>query len=416
MISRRTTSQISRILLVGGGHTHMLLIREWAIAPVPDVELILVSESEHTPYSGMLPGHIAGLYTYEECHINLRQITQNAHVEMLVDRVVGLDLSAKIAICQSSPPLPFDIVSIDIGSTPRVPSLADTHNYGVPIKPVSEFLRVWQTWLNSLPPERNQESDRKRNPTRTHSLGIIGGGAGGIELALAMDTRLRMRGMDNFTIRLFHQGKSLLSNSSPQIQYHFTHVLAARKIQVHLDAQVSRLTAHSNSTQSQTQSQIWVECQSGDRVSCDRVFWVTHATAPAWLQQTGLELDPQGFILVKETLQSVSCPYVFAAGDIASLDLNPCPKAGVFAVRQAKPLWNNIQRFLKGQTLQPYRPQKRYLSLIGTGVVRDRNGQWQPQAIASWGTLTWGPATWIWRWKDWIDQRFMQKFLVSRDR
>jgi selenide,water dikinase len=135
-------------------------------------------------------------------------------------------------------------------------------------------------------------------------------------------------------------------------------------------------------------------------IAADEIIWVTQAGVPAWLRETGRALDDQRFILVNDRLQSVSDPKVFAAGDIASTEGRPLGKAGVFAVRMGKPLERNPRRSLAGEPLAGYRPQRRWLALISTG---DRH------AVASRGTLGF-PGEWVWRWKDWIDQRFMRRF------
>ena len=126
---------------------------------------------------------------------------------------------------------------------------------------------------------------------------------------------------------------------------------------------------------------------------------MTQAGGATWLAETGLALDDRGFVRVNAHLQSVTDPHVFAAGDVASLDHRPLEKAGVFAVRMARPLAENLRRSVLEQTLQVYRPQRRWLALISIG---DR------YAVASRGALGFSGA-WVWRWKDSIDRRFMRR-------
>ena len=144
-----------------------------------------------------------------------------------------------------------------------------------------------------------------------------------------------------------------------------------------------------------------IKCESGLTIDCQKIFWVTQASAPQWLKTTGLGTDDQGFILVEDTLQSQAHSQVFATGDIATMVNHPRPKAGVFAVRQGKPLFENLQRILLGKSLKPYKPQQQYLSLIGTG---------DGLAIATKGIFTLPPSKLLWHWKDWIDRRFMEQF------
>ena len=143
-------------------------------------------------------------------------------------------------------------------------------------------------------------------------------------------------------------------------------------IQIHLKDEVELVS----STQ--------IICRSGLTLPFDQLFWVTGAAAPSWLKTTGLSLTPSGFIQVDETLRSLSHPNIFAAGDVATLTHHPRPKAGVFAVRQGKPLAQNIRRVICGESLQRFKPQQNFLSLIGTGCNR---------AIALLGQSP----RWVWR-------------------
>ncbi|MEW6496938.1 MAG: selenide, water dikinase SelD, partial [Cyanobacteriota bacterium] len=191
-----------------------------------------------------------------------------------------------------------------------------------------------------------------------------------------------------FNIHLFQRGSELMPNHSPWVRRHLYNLLMSRGIQVHLEETVSEVLPDK------------IRCESGLTVECDYTFWVTNASAPDWIEASGLKTDSDGFILVSDTLQSLSHPHIFAAGDIATMLNHPRPKAGVFAVRQGKPLFENLRAFLLEKSLKDYKPQKLYLSLIGTG---------KEEAIASWGPLCWQSPL-LWRWKDYIDRKFMERF------
>ena len=373
------TNLIKDLVLIGGGHSHAIVLRMFGMKPLPGVRLTLITEASDTAYSGMLPGHVAGFYTYDECHINLRTLAQFAQAQLYIDRAIALDLENNRVICANRPPIAFDLLSIDVGSTPAMISVPGATEYAIAAKPVRQFLAHWNKLL-----EIAQTQSRL-------SLGIVGGGAGGVELALAMQHRLlttAQQSTPNLEIHLFHRDAQLISTHNRWVSRRLAEILMARGIHLHLEETVSQVRSHQ------------VECESGLQVEYDYLFWVTQASAPVWLQTSGLVLS-DGFIQVNDKLQSVSHPQVFAAGDVATMVNYPRPKAGVFAVRQGKPLFQNLQRVLLGKPLVPYVPQKQYLSLIGTA---------DKAAIAIRGNVNFGPSPLLWHWKDWIDRRFMEKF------
>jgi selenide,water dikinase len=376
------TPVVRDIVLVGGGHSHAVLLRRWAMRPLPGVRLTLICRDTHTPYSGMLPGHIAGHYSFEQVHIDLRTLAQAAGARFFRSEVIALDRSAGQVVCAGRPPVPYDRVSINIGATPRlgVPGAA---SHALPVKPIDRF---HQRWLQLLA--------RVRMHSGKLRLAVVGAGAGGVELLLAMQWRLRAElkalslDPDALEFHLYSSTAQILPSHNARVQRHFTDLLRQRGVQLHT---------------AQAVTEVWAGClqtASGQVFDADAVIWVTQATGAPWLRETGLALDEAGFIRVNENLQSISDERVFAAGDVLSWPHAQLEKAGVFAVRQAMPLLDNLRRSLLAQPLRPYRPQRRWLALISTG---DAN------AVASRGTFfTQGP--WVWRWKDWIDRRFMAQF------
>lgn len=367
------------LVLIGGGHSHAIALRQFGLQPLSGLRITLISEAVDTPYSGMLPGHVAGIYRRDECHIDLRSLCRFAQVEFVVDRAVGLDLSQNQVICQRHPAIAFDWLSIDAGSTPKVPEhVLGVHS--VAAKPIPAFLDWWERVCERA----------ATGAVPDLAIAIVGGGAGGVELALMMQQRLRTLGPRlEPRLHLFQRDRTLMPRHSPWVQRYFRQLLQRRGIALHLGETVE--TIHAGKLQ----------CQSGLSLQVDETVWVTQASAPDWIGTSGLGLDRNGFILVDGYLRSLSHPQVFAAGDIASIQGHPRPKAGVFAVRQGKPLFRNLRRSIRGQPLQPYRPQNRYLSLIGTG---------DGSAVASYGP--WGlHGPWFWTLKDRIDRGFMQQFV-----
>ncbi|MEA5512111.1 selenide, water dikinase SelD [Crocosphaera sp. UHCC 0190] len=377
------------LVLIGGGHSHAILLKRWGMNPIPGVCLTLISDTSHTPYSGMLPGHVAGFYTFEETHIDLRRLARFSQAQFYLDQAIGLNLDNKQVICKNHPPISFDYLSIDIGSTPNTNTIPGASQYSISAKPVPQFLAAWNQLIETV----------ENNSKNIYKITIVGGGAGGVELALNMQTHLQailekaQQPLSNLIIHIFHQGQTLLTGHNSWVSSKLEHILSTRGINIHLNTKVSKLEKISENSYQ-------VFCESGLNVSCDIVFWVTQASAPEWIKASGLTTNKKGFILVNNYLQSVCHSHIFAAGDIATIEHYMRPKAGVFAVRQGKPLFENLQRIILGKSLKAYYPQNYYLSLIGTG---------NKKAIASWGYLGL-EAAFLWKWKDYIDRKFMNQF------
>ncbi len=371
------------IVLVGGGHSHVGVLRRFGMDPVPGVRLTVICRDTHTPYSGMLPGYVAGHYSYDQVHIDLARLAQFAGARFYRDDVIGLDRAAGKVLCRHRPPVLYDRLSLNIGSTPQVSQIPGAADHVVPVKPIHRFNERWQALLA-----------RVREHPGTTRIALVGAGAGGVELTLAMQYRLRAelsargRDPDDLRFELLSGGADILPTHNAWVRASFEKVLLERGVIVHRGAQVTSVSAGCLHT------------ADGRTVSADEIVWVTRAGGAPWLRDTGLALDADGFVRVTDNLQSVSDPLVFAAGDIASIDGHPLEKAGVFAVRQGRPLADNLRRSVQDFALRPYRPQRRWLALISTG---DR------YAVASRGAIGFRGA-WVWRWKDWIDRRFMDRF------
>jgi selenide, water dikinase len=381
----RTSEQpvLRDIVLIGGGHSHVGVLKTFGMRPMAGVRLTLICTDVHTPYSGMLPGYIAGHYDYDQVHIDLARLAGFAGARLYRDAVVGIDRAAGKVLCHSRPPVPYDLASINIGSTPQAQGVPGAADYAVPVKPIHQFNQRWLALL-----------ERVRRQAGRMIIAVVGGGAGGVELTLAMQHRLRRelqtlgRDPNTLTFHLFNSGPHVLPTHNPWVRGHFTQVLHARGVVVHTNAEVLEVLAGS------------LRAANGDVLDADEVVWVTQAGGPAWLRGTGLALDARGFIQVNDCLQSVNDSQIFAAGDIASIVDRPLEKAGVFAVRMGPPLAENLRRSVAGQALLAFRPQRRWLALISTG---------DQHAVASRGALGfWGD--WVWRWKDHIDRRFMRNF------
>jgi selenide,water dikinase len=371
------------IVLVGGGHSHVGVIKSFGLQPMPGVRLTVICTDVHTPYSGMLPGYVAGHYDYDEVHIDLNRLAVFAGAHFYRDEVIGLDRANRKVLCRNRPPVPYDVLSINTGSTPQLHDVPGASQNAIAVKPITRFNDRWLALL-----------DRVQKHVGTTTVAVVGAGAGGVELLLAMQFRLRNelralgRNPDDLTFHLFTNNANILPTHNARVRRTFDAVLAARGVRVHRNAAVTQVSAGR------------LQTSSGEWVDADEMVWVTRAGGAAWLQDTGLALDADGFIQVTDTLQTVTDSNIFAAGDIAAMVNYPLEKAGVFAVRQGPPLAHNLRLSVQGAALKPYRPQRRWLALISTG---------DQYAVASRGWLSFA-GVWVWRWKDWIDRSFMRKF------
>ncbi|NEQ52111.1 MAG: FAD-dependent oxidoreductase, partial [Leptolyngbya sp. SIO3F4] len=376
-----TASIHTDVFFVGGGHTHAIVLRKIGMEGLPaGVRLTLITNLVDTPYSGMLPCHISGLYDFDQSHIDLRPLTRFANCRLIMDEVVDIDADRQIIHCQQHPPMKYDVLSIDIGSTPGTVSVPGAKEYAIPAKPVPNLLRAWHQYLKEV------------DGAKVATIGIVGGGVGGVELALNMQVRLQKL-VDQVDVHVFHRGPRLATGRSRATQRQLDKIFRDRKIHTHLSESVCAVEQISLDV-------VQVHCESGLKVTCDRIFWVTNASAASWLDRTGLTTDKDGFILVEDTLQTLSHKNVFAVGDVATMVNHPRPKAGVFAVRQGPPLYSNLQHYLLGQPLKPFKPQRQFLNIIdlGTGGAIASRGRWSAESI------------WFRRWKHQIDGKFMALF------
>ena len=371
------------IVLIGGGHSHVGVLKSFGMKPIPGVRLTLICTDLHTPYSGMLPGYVAGHYDYDAVHIDLLRLASFAKARVYRDEVIGIDRANQKVLCKGRPPVPYDQLSINIGSTPQLQGVPGAAEHAVAVKPIRNFNDRWLALL-----------ERVKSHAGKTSIAVVGAGAGGVELLLAMQFRLRNelqslgRNPDDLSFDLLSAAPTILPTHNARVRETFAKTLTERGVRVHLSSEVTRVESGKLTT------------SKGQTLDADEIIWVTRAGGAAWLKQTGLALDAEGFIEVTDTLQSPTDPLIFAAGDIASMKNFKLEKAGVFAVRMGKPLTENLRLAVAGDTLLPYKPQTSWLALISTG---------DKFAVASRGWLGFS-GEWVWKWKDWIDQRFMRKF------
>ncbi len=373
---------VKDLVLIGGGHAHVSVLKRFGMKPVPGLRITLITRDIHTPYSGMLPGYVAGHYDYDDCHIDLGPLARFAGARLYHAEVDGIDPDNKLVYAPGRPPIAYDILSINTGSRPNSINIPGVDEYALAAKPIDIFLRKWQ-----------QLVERVRDSEGPFRIVVVGGGAGGVELALSTQLRLqntlRDAGKDPERLHytLITASDSIMHMHNAGVRKRFERIFAERNIGIKTGARVNEVTANS------------VRTADGTSIDSDAVIWVTTASSPGWPAQSGLAVDADGFIQVDEHLQSLSHEHVFAVGDAAELR-DSRPKSGVFAVRQGPVLAHNLRAAATGKALRSYRAQKYFLGLISTG---------NQYAVASRGNWSYESA-WLWTMKDWIDRKFMRNF------
>ena len=365
-----------RLLLLGGGHAHLNLLKRLATRSLPGWQTTLITPCPRQIYSGMLPGWVAGHYAINECAIALVDLAARAGIAFAQTAATGLDLERGEVACADGRRLAFDRLSIDTGPEPALAGLAGAAEHALPVRPIEGFIQGWPGIV-----------DRWRAATTRFELVLVGAGAGAVELAFAIDWRARAEGASHVRVSLLGREATPLDGAAPAVRARALALLRGRGI---------RWQGMSTATQILPGG---VALERGAAVPFDACLLATGAAAPRWPRDAGLATDERGFVRVDRTLRSVSHAQVFAAGDVAAL-ADPRPKSGVFAVRAGQVLADNILAACADRPLRDWHPQRRALYLVSTGDRR---------AIACWGSWSaWG--SWVWRWKDRIDRRFVQRY------
>jgi selenide, water dikinase len=371
------------IVLVGGGHAHVHVLKAFAMRPELGVRLTLITRDLETPYSGMLPGLIAGLYVREQAQIDLVRLAAATGARLIHAEAIGLDRGQKRVQLADRAPIAYDVMSIDVGIVPDLASIVGAVEHGIAVKPIGSFLSKFDSLV-----------ERCLLPDGPRRIAVIGGGAGGVELLLSVRSRLLAEvaaaaGPDarEFSFSIITAGE-ILETHNRRVGDAFRRAFTQRGVKLYEHRRVRGLTSST------------VQFDIGPAMEIDAALVATGAAGPPWLRDTGLALDSGGFLATGATLQTLNDLDVFAAGDCAARVETPREKAGVFAVRAGAPLAENLRRRVCGQPLKPWRPQRRHLALISTG---------ERYAVASRGLLK-TEGAWVWRWKNWIDRRWMRMY------
>ena len=364
------------VVLVGGGHTHSLVLRKWGMNPPPNIRMTLINPGPYPPYSGMLPGFVAGHYTKDEMVMDLVPLARFSQARLIFDRAIEINTIDNLVLLADRQPIKYDVVSLDVGINAEMPQIDGFLEHGTPVKPFARFVSGWQSALGEM-------ISGAKDPT----IVVIGGGVAGVELSLAMHHRLTEADLKPL-ITIVEQGDHLLSAAHPKTRGYLEEALQNRGIDRQTNAGVAQISPSS------------VTLTNGKELPSSLTIAAAGARAHNWLAASDLS-NKDGYIEVGEDLRAIGHSNVFAVGDCAEFTPDPRPKAGVFAVRQAPILDANLRAVTAGTPLRPYRPQKSFLKLISVGGK---------DAVAERGnTVLRHPM--LWHWKDRIDRKFMQKFI-----
>ncbi len=366
------------IVLLGVGHTNAHIVRMWRSQPMADVDLTCISNYPIATYSGMLPAALAGQIAPAQMEIDLVRLCASAHARLITECVLRLDHTRQEIELAGHPSIPFDVLSIGIGSIPTTEGVSISGDLLVKIKPMQTFLQRLRGVIES----------RRPKPGEPLRVIIAGSGVAGIEIALCLPPFLSALGVSLYQVHIVTRSRSILPNMPVGCGRLVSREFDRHGYAVALGKSVVRVLPDA------------IELEDGSQMAADLVIWATGATSAPLLGQFGLPQDERGFIATDHTLRSLSGQPIFAVGDSGSIAGDALPKAGVYAVRQAPILWENIGRILQGRPLQPYAPQRAFLKLINLGDGR---------ALGQYRALSFS-GRWVKRWKDRIDQRFIAKY------
>lgn len=357
------------LILLGAGHAHVEVLRRAAMRPMPWVRITLVTREASTPYSGMLPSLLRGEAGFDDAHIDCARLAAAAGARLVVAAADSIDLTGRRIGFADRPSMGFDVLSINIGGLPMMP-----HGAGVPVKPIGQFLARLARLEADVP-----EGAR---------IAVVGAGAAGVELVLALAARFGGR----YRLALVGRDAEPLAQAPRNLREEVRAALVAAGIEVLNGVSATRR----NGTR--------LVLSDGSALDIGEAIWTTGVAGPALLIASGLLVDDAGCARVDATLACLGQYGIFAAGDCATLDGAPRPKAGVWAVRAGAVLETNIRRLVAGSALRAWHPQRGALAIVGLGHGR---------AVAWRGPFTLSGAL-AWRWKQHIDRRWLAMYQALR--
>ena len=365
------------IVLVGGGHAHVQVLRGLAMRRLAGAHVTLVVDDPIAIYSGMVPGFVAGHYRRDELEIDVRPLARRAGAAVVIARATGVLASERRVELEGRAAIHYDTASFDVGSSVAGLDLPGVRDFALATRPIGRFVAS----IDAHMLRARQKADVR--------VVVCGAGAGGMELAFALRARCAREGVRHAEVTVIDSGPRALSGFQPRVAEQVEVAARARGVALRMD---TRVVAVEDGV---------LILEGGERLPFDMLVWATGAASQMLFATSALPTDARGFVRVRATLQAEGDDALFAAGDCARLEPD-LPKAGVYAVRQGPLLARNLRARVTGDTLREYRPQRDFLVLLNLG---------DGAALGTkWGRCIAGPR--VFALKDWIDRRFVERFRV----
>jgi NADH dehydrogenase FAD-containing subunit len=369
-------SQYFRIFFVGGGHAHLYSLKHADELIQQGAHVSLIGPERYHYYSGMGPGMLSRIYEPHQARVDIQKLTLSRGVNFIRGLVKAIDPAKKTLFLESGETHQYDIVSFNIGSYVPSDLIPGSEKEAFTVKPIENLESLREKILaliqGSIP-----------------RLLVVGAGPAGVELSgniwrLLNENRgeaeIILAGSEDTLLPRFPKKAGLLARKS----------LMARGVTVLTQCMITSMDRGIARTQNR------------EELAYDTAVLTIGIQPKNVFDGSGIETAPNGSLLVNSFLQSTSHPEIFAGGDCITFKERPLDMVGVYAVRQAPVLFNNICASIQGNPLKKFVPQKKYLLIFNLGD--------------STGILVRNPiilrSRWFFSLKDRIDRRFISQFQI----
>ena len=363
-----------QLVLIGGGHAHMLTLANLAAIIETGHRVTVIGPSDYHYYSGMGPGMLSGTYRPDQIRFATRHVVEKQGGSFIRAKAVGIDPHRRLVELDRGEPVPYDVLSCNVGSHVPRPAVDAESKNTFSVKPIQRLLEAKSRLVADL--------DR-----RSLEVVIVGGGPSAAEVAGNVWQLAQTAGSHSTRITIC-AGSALMPRFPFSVRRRIAGILSHRGIAVREGVYVRSVSGN----------RVWLD--SGDTLPADFIFLALGVRPSSIFTDSGIATGPDGGLRVNRFLQSTQHPDIFGGGDCIYFEDHALDKVGVYAVRQNPVLLHNIQARLNGADLQPFDPGGDYLLIFnlggGMGVLKKR-----------WLTFGGRAAFLI---KDIIDRRFMREF------